>query len=118
MTLIILVVCAAVAVATWAVVAIRARRRAACEVASPPGPTETKGLAWVVGAFLICPCHLPLTLGLGATLLAGTAAGAALGEHPFIAGTVLTVAWGAATWHGLRLLRLSGAAQPTSIKER
>jgi hypothetical protein len=118
MTPIILVACAVVAAATWAGVAIRTRRRAACEVTSSPEQTETKGLAWVVGAFLICPCHLPLTLGLVATLLAGTAAGTALGEHPFIAGTVLTVAWGAATWHGLRLLRLSGAAQPTSIKER
>ncbi len=115
---IILVVCTALAAATWAGAAIRARRRAACDVTRPPGPAETRGLVWVVGAFLICPCHLPLTLGLAATLLAGTAAGARLGEHPFIAGTVLTAAWGAATWHGLRLLRRSEAGQSTSIKER
>ena len=60
---------------------------------------------WVVGAFLICPCHLPLTLGLAATLLAGTAAGAALRGHPVLAGTIMTLAWLAATWRGIQLLR-------------
>jgi hypothetical protein len=59
----------------------------------------------VAGAFLICPCHLPLTLALATTLLAGTAAGAIVGGHPFVAGTVVTLAWGVATWHGFRLLR-------------
>src|SRR5215470_10450727 len=37
-------------------------------------PTNNRGLIWVMGSFLFCPCHLPLTLGLAATLLAGTAA--------------------------------------------
>ena len=67
--------------------------------------TETRGLAWVIGAFVICPCHLPLTLALAATLLGGTAAGAALRGHPFIAGTIISVTWLAATWHGFRLMR-------------
>lgn len=31
-----------------------------------------------IGAFSFCPCHLPLTLALAGTLLAGTAAGALL----------------------------------------
>ena len=58
----------------------------------------------MIGAFVICPCHLPLTLALAATLLAGTAAGAAIGGHPFVAGTIITLVWLAATWHGIRLL--------------
>jgi len=32
----------------------------------------------LIGAFLFCPCHLPLTLALAGMLLAGTAAGALL----------------------------------------
>src|SRR5258708_14903655 len=67
--------------------------------------TETRGLAWVIGAFVICRCHLPLTLALAATLLGGTAAGAALRGHSFIAGTIISVTWLAATWHGFRLMR-------------
>lgn len=78
---------------------------AACLVAPTQAQVENKGLMWVIGAFLICPCHLPLTLGLVTTLLAGTAAGAVLREHPFVAGTVITVAWSAATWRGIRLIR-------------
>ena len=66
---------------------------------------ENRGIAWVVGAFVICPCHLPLTMALATTLLAGTAAGAALRGHPLVAGTIITLAWLAATWHGVRLLR-------------
>jgi len=61
----------------------------------------------VIGAFLICPCHLPLTLAFAATLLGGTAAGAALRGHPFIASTIISVTWLAATWHGFRLMRAS-----------
>ena len=65
---------------------------------------HNRGLAWVAGAFLICPCHLPLTLALAAGVLSGTAAGVALRAHPFIAGALITAVWGAATWHGFRLM--------------
>src|SRR5437899_11365079 len=71
---------------------------------------ETRGLAWVIGAFVICPCHLPLTLALAATLLGGTAAGAALRGHPFVAGAIISLSWLAATWHGFRLMRRTGDA--------
>jgi mercuric ion transport protein len=66
---------------------------------------ESRGLLWLVGGFLLCPCHLPLTLGLLAALLAGTTAGALLREHGVAAAAVVTAAWGLATWRGLRLLR-------------
>ena len=41
---------------------------------------------------------------LAATLLAGTALGAVLRGHPIVAGTIITVAWVAATWRGIHLL--------------
>jgi MerE protein len=63
-----------------------------------------RGLAWVFGAFVICPCHLPITLTVAAALLGGTGAGIALRSHPVIAGLVITAAWAAATWHGFRLM--------------
>lgn len=78
---------------------------AICTVKGTSKRSDSRGLAWVIGAFVICPCHLPITLALAATLLAGTAAGAALRAHPFVAGTVITLTWLAATWHGFRLLR-------------
>ena len=70
-----------------------------------PAQAGKRGLAWVAGAFLICPCHLPLTLTLATTALAGTTAGILLRAHPVAAGTIITLAWLAATWHGIRLMR-------------
>src|SRR5882672_9503414 len=69
---------------------------------------ERRGLSWVIGAFVICPCHLPLTLSLAAALLGGTAAGAALRGHAFVAGAIISLLWLAATWHGFRLMRRAG----------
>ena len=77
----------------------------ACTVPLARKQIENRGLAWVMGAFLICPCHLPLTLGLAAALLSGTAAGVVLRDHPYVAGTVMGVVWLAATWRGIGHLR-------------
>jgi hypothetical protein len=77
---------------------------AACPLPST-ARLETKGLVWLIAAFLVCPCHLPLTLGLAGLLLAGTTAGALLQSHPFAAGVVVTVVWAAGTWRGFHLLR-------------
>jgi hypothetical protein len=79
-------------------------RRAACPATPTPEQVGRRGVAWVVGAFLLCPCHLPLTLGLAAALLSGTAAGALLRGHPYLAGIVISATWLAATARGFRLL--------------
>jgi hypothetical protein len=89
----------------------------ACPTGGPgccrPGDTEAKavrrrerrGLATVVGASAICPCHLPLTLALLGTALGGTAGGVFLREHVWLAGSVITLVWAALTWRGLWLVR-------------
>ena len=84
-----------------------------CEVATPSpalakataGKLENRGMLWVIGAFVFCPCHLPITLSILALLLGGTAAGALLRAHPYIAGAVVTALWAAGTWRGFRLIR-------------
>ena len=40
-----------------------------------------------------CPCHLPITLSALALILGGTAAGALLRAHPYVAGAVVTTLW-------------------------
>src|ERR1700687_1068286 len=75
-----------------------AQQGTGCAVKVTPEQGEIRGLAWVIGAFLICPCHLPLTLGLAATLLSGTAAAALLHDHPYVAGPIISLVWLAATW--------------------
>ena len=80
-------------------------RTPACAVPVTPEQAENRGMAWVIGAFLFCPCHLPLTLALAAALLSGTAAGILLRDHPYVAGSVITVAWLAGTWRGILYFR-------------
>jgi hypothetical protein len=78
---------------------------ASCAGPSERDRLENRGLGWLVLGFLFCPCHLPLTLALGAAVLSGTAAAVVLRGHPFLAGGLLTTLWLAATWRGVRLLR-------------
>lgn len=87
-----------------------------------PAPLERRGRRWIFGSFALCPCHLPLTLGILVTVLGGTAAGAVLRDHALLAGVVITAGWVAGTWRGFRLVRLAqqGAcplpAQPRDIR--
>ena len=64
-------------------------------------------MAWLVGGFLFCPCHLPITLALLGFLLAGTVAGAILRQHVVLVAALTTAIWIAATWYGLRLMNRS-----------
>ena len=76
----------------------------ACPVPSTAARLETRGVVWLIAAFLFCPCHLPLTLGLMGLLLAGTTVGALLQGHPLLAGVLVTAVWAAGTWRGFRLI--------------
>jgi hypothetical protein len=62
-------------------------------------------MLWMIGAFVFCPCHLPITLGALALLFGGTAAGALLTAHPYIAAAIVTALWAAGTWRGVMLIR-------------
>ncbi len=79
----------------------------------PTTPSRTRnenknkrhGIAWVLGSFLFCPCHLPLTLGLLAAIFGGTALGAVVVHYSLLAGVTITLIWAAGTWYGFRKLR-------------
>jgi cytochrome c biogenesis protein CcdA len=79
-----------------------------------PQQFENRGMMWMIGAFVFCPCHLPITLSALALLLGGTAAGALLRAHPYIAGAVVTLLWAAGTWRGLVLVRRARYLVPRS----
>lgn len=90
----------------------------ACETPDPRR-MENRGLLWVAGAFVFCPCHLPLTLSALAFLLGGTAAGVMLRQHPYIAAAVVTSLWIAGTWRGFLLVKrasvLSARPVPSAV---
>ncbi|HKF66038.1 MAG TPA: hypothetical protein VKB36_05910 [Vicinamibacterales bacterium] len=87
-----------------------------CAVNLTPGQAENRGLAWVIGSFVMCPCHLPITLWWMALLLSGTAAGALLRSHPVIVGVIVTLLWLAGTWRGIRYLLIARADPPAALR--
>jgi hypothetical protein len=90
----------------------RCRGRDAPEIEESQARSDVRGLLWVAGAFVFCPCHLPLTLWLLAAVLAGTTMGALVQGHPFVAGTFTTLVWLAGTRHGMRLMGRSASKSP------
>ena len=87
-------------------------------VVDPAGPAlERRGRSWLLGSFLFCPCHLPLSLGVLTAVFAGTSLGAVLRDHAWVAGTLITLTWVLGTGYGFRLLRQAqraGGACPVS----
>jgi cytochrome c biogenesis protein CcdA len=75
-----------------------------------PQQLENRGMMWMIGAFVLCPCHLPITLSVLALLLGGTVAGAALRAHPYIAGMIVSLLWAAGTWRGFALVKRAKSA--------
>jgi cytochrome c biogenesis protein CcdA len=77
---------------------------ATCELPSARS-LENRGMVWVMAAFVFCPCHLPITFAVLGLMLGGTAGGALLIAHPYLAGTAVTLLWVAGTWRGFSLIR-------------
>ncbi len=74
------------------------------QTASPPEVTERQGRRWIFGSFLLCPCHLPITLAIIGSLAGGTLIGGLLRDHGLIAGVVISAGWVIGTANGFRLV--------------
>lgn len=66
---------------------------------------ERRGRRWLVGSFLLCPCHLPISLAILASVAGGTVLGSLLRDHVLIAGLAISLGWLVGTANGFRLLR-------------
>jgi len=66
---------------------------------------EIRGVTWIASSFLVCPCHLPLTLWLVGSVAAGTALAPWLATHRLLTAALLTALWVAGTAYGIRQLR-------------
>jgi hypothetical protein len=82
---------------------------------------ERRGRAWLLWSFLLCPCHLPLSLAALTTVLAGTSFGVMLHDQVWVAGALITFAWIVGTGYGFRLIRQAeraGGACPARMSKR
>lgn len=71
--------------------------------------TQRRGVAWTLGSFVVCPCHLPITLSILVAVLGGTAVGAFLRDNLLLAGAVITSVWLLGMARGIWLLRQPNA---------
>ena len=92
------------------------KKAAVCELT--PEQADRRGVLWIVGAFVLCPCHLPITLWVVGAILSGTALGAIVSGHLFIAGAVISIVWLTATLHGFNLMRRARMQAYTSAASR
>jgi cytochrome c biogenesis protein CcdA len=70
-----------------------------------PQQADRRGVLWIAGAFVLCPCHLPITLWVIGAALSGTALGAIVSGHLYLSGAVISTTWLVATLHGFDLMR-------------
>ena len=87
-------------------------KKAVC--ALTPEQADRRGVAWVIGSFALCPCHLPITLAVMAAVLSGTALGVLFRSHLFLAGAIISITWLAGTLHGFNLMRRARIQSYTS----
>src|SRR5512146_1264590 len=77
---------------------------------------ERSSLRWLIGGFVFCPCHLPITLGVLSAALAGSAAGVPVRRHPLVMGAAISLVWVLAMWRGLWLLRSRRGARIPCVR--
>jgi cytochrome c biogenesis protein CcdA len=92
------------------------KNKAVC--ALTPEQADRRGVLWIAGAFVLCPCHLPITLWVIGALLSGTALGAVFTGHLFVAGAVISMVWLGATLYGFNLMRRARIESYTNAESR
>jgi len=71
--------------------------------------SENRGRLWLILSYVLCPCHLPITMALVVAAVGGSAVGAALTATMWRLGVVMTVLYGLALWRGFHHLRRAKA---------
>ncbi|MGF1598643.1 MAG: hypothetical protein ACFCVK_17235 [Acidimicrobiales bacterium] len=72
-------------------------------------PLEHTGRRWLLWSFVFCPCHLPLTMGVLATVFGGSAFGAVIAANQLWVGVVCGTLYAIGVGIGFRYLRRATA---------
>lgn len=78
------------------------------------GQRERQGRRWLLWSFIFCPCHLPVTMAVLATVFGGSAFGALIGRNTLWVGVVFGGLYAAGVAVGFRHLRAAAAGRDCS----
>lgn len=70
-----------------------------------PVDRERRGRRWLIWSFLLCPCHLPVTLGVLGAILGTSAFGGLVARNHLAIGILLTSIYAVGLFIGLRHIR-------------
>lgn len=93
------------------------RQDRACELPQTRAADgELRGRMWLIGSFLLCPCHLPVTLSVLSVIAGGTALGVVVRDHSWLVATVVSSAWLMGTARGLWLVHQADGAAKAALR--
>lgn len=70
-----------------------------------PDAVEKQGRRWLLWSFILCPCHLPVTLGILGAIAGGGAFSSMVSRGSMTVGVVLTSLYAVGLTIGLRHVR-------------
>ncbi len=76
-----------------------------------PDRLERTGRRWLIWSFVLCPCHLPVTMAVLATAFGGTAFGAMLQANRLGVGLIVGALYVAGAGIGFRYIRRATAGR-------
>ena len=79
-----------------------------------PAASERRGRMWLLWSFIFCPCHLPLTMAVLATVFGGTALGAVISRNTLAVGVVFGLIYAVGLGIGFRHIRAATAGRDCS----
>lgn len=74
----------------------------AVSIHNEPDARERLGRRWLIWSFILCPCHLPITLGVLGVVFGGSAFGAVIKSNGLGIGIALTSLYAIGLTIGLR----------------
>lgn len=75
------------------------------ELADDPLARERRGRRWLMWSFIFCPCHLPLSMAVLATIFGGSAFGALVDRNTIGVGIIFGLIYAGGVAIGFRHLR-------------
>ena len=76
-----------------------------------PDVLERRGRRWLIWSFLLCPCHLPISMSVLAAVLGGSALGPVISRNTLGVGLVLGALYLAGVAVGFRYIRSATAGR-------